>query len=106
MNFDIEMDTKQVLELAVERVVEKAGKEEELTKVLIDFAAEKVEDDKSGNISLDIINASSLLLSEKDEAYISILKDYSLKDFKQLKTKLKKKFYRSMNICFLLETAF
>jgi ATP-dependent exoDNAse (exonuclease V) beta subunit len=90
MNFDIEMDTKQVLELAVERVVEKAGKEDELTDVLIDFAAEKVEDDKSGNISLDIINASSLLLSEKDEAYITILKDYSLKDFKQLKTKLKK----------------
>jgi ATP-dependent exoDNAse (exonuclease V) beta subunit len=90
MNFNIEMDTKQVLELAVERVVEKAGKEDELTDVLIDFAAEKVEDDKSGNISLDIINASSLLLSEKDEAYITILKDYSLKDFKQLKTKLKK----------------
>jgi len=90
MNFDIEMDTKQVLELAVERVVEKAGKEEELTKVLIDFATEKVEDDKSGNISLDIINASSLLLSEKDEAYINLLKEYSLKDFKQFKTKLKK----------------
>jgi len=41
MNFNIEMDTKQVLELAVERVVEKAGKEDELTDVLIDFAAEK-----------------------------------------------------------------
>jgi ATP-dependent exoDNAse (exonuclease V) beta subunit len=90
MNFDIEMDTKQVLELAVERVVEKAGKEDELTDVLIDFAAEKVEDDKSGNISLDIINASSLLLSEKDEVYLAILKNYSLKDFKQFKTKLKK----------------
>ena len=89
MNFDIEMDAKQVLQLAVERVIEKAGKEEELTEVLIDFALEKVNDDKSGNISQDIFEASSLLLNEKDEVYVNSLKDFTLKDFTELKKQLK-----------------
>ncbi|SDG80169.1 UvrD-helicase domain-containing protein [Psychroflexus sediminis] len=88
MNFDIEMDTLQVLELAVERVVEKAGSDEELTEVLIDFALEKVNDDKSGNISLDIFEASKLLLNEKDEIFVSSLNAFGLEDFKQLKTRL------------------
>lgn len=88
MNFDIEMNTRQILQLAVERVVERAGSDEELTEVLIDFALEKVNDDKSGDISLDIFEASQLLLSEKDEYFIRSLKDYSLEDFKNLKTKL------------------
>ncbi|MFD0931719.1 UvrD-helicase domain-containing protein [Psychroflexus salinarum] len=90
MNFDIEMDTKKVLQLAVERVIEKAGKEKELTDVLIDFALEKVNDDKSGNISQDIFEASSLLLNEKDEVYINSLRDFSLKDFSEFKNQLKK----------------
>ncbi|NEV92879.1 UvrD-helicase domain-containing protein [Psychroflexus sp. YR1-1] len=88
MNFDIEMDTTQVLELAVERLVEKAGSDEELTAVLIDFALEKVNDDKSGNISQDIFEASKLLLNEKDELFVNSLKAFELEDFKQLKTKL------------------
>lgn len=88
MNFDIEMDTKQVLQLAVERVIEKAGEEKELTEVLIDFALEKVNDDKSGNISLDIFEASKLLLNEKDEVYVDSLRDYDLEDFKTLKNQI------------------
>lgn len=88
MNFDIEMDTKHILQLAVERVVEKAGSDEEMTQVLVDFALEKVNEDKSGDVSKDILEASSLLLSEKDEAYINSLKDISLNDFKNLKTQL------------------
>ncbi|MBZ9627029.1 UvrD-helicase domain-containing protein [Psychroflexus sp. CAK57W] len=88
MNFDIEMDTVQVLQLAVERVVEKAGSDKELTEVLIDFALEKVNDDKSGNISLDIFEASKLLLNEKDEVFVNSLNDFGLEDFKNIKAKL------------------
>lgn len=88
MNFDIEMNTQEVLQLAVGRVVEKAGKAKDLTEVLIDFALEKVNDDKSGDISKDILEASHLLLSEKDEFYLNALKDFDLDDFKTLKSKL------------------
>jgi ATP-dependent exoDNAse (exonuclease V) beta subunit len=90
MNFDIEMDTKQILQMAVERLVNKAGKDQQLTEVLIDFALEKVNDDKSGDISRDIFEASTLLLNERDEFYINSLRDYDLEDFKTLKLKLKK----------------
>jgi len=89
MNFDIEMDTKQILQMAVERLVNQAGKNQQLTEVLIDFALEKVNDDKSGDISRDIFEASTLLLNEKDEVYINSLADFTLKDFKTLKNKIK-----------------
>jgi ATP-dependent exoDNAse (exonuclease V) beta subunit len=88
MTFDIEMDTPQVLELAVERVVQKAGSDEVLTEVLIDFALEKANEDKSSNISQDILVASNLLLNEKDEAYLNALEAFDLKDFKSFKTRL------------------
>ncbi|WP_019037189.1 UvrD-helicase domain-containing protein [Psychroflexus tropicus] len=88
MNFDIEMDAKQILQLAVDRLVEKAGNDKKLTEVLIDFALDKVNDDKSGDVSRDIFEAATLLLNEKDEAYINALSDFKLEDFKTLKSNL------------------
>ncbi|MFN2261655.1 MAG: UvrD-helicase domain-containing protein [Psychroflexus sp.] len=90
MNFDIEMDTEQILELAVERVVDRAGTDELLTEILVDFALEKVNDDKSGNISLDIFEASKLILNEKDEPFLAAFQDFDLEDFKSTKNKIRK----------------
>ena len=90
MNFDIEMDTEEILELAVERVVDRAGTDELLTEILIDFALEKVNDDKSGNISLDILEASKLILNEKDEIFLAAFQEFDLEDYKSAKTKILK----------------
>ena len=40
LNFEVELDTKTLLSKAVDKLIDKAGTDEELTKVLIDFAIE------------------------------------------------------------------
>ena len=54
MNFEVELDTDHLLQKAVSRLLSKAGKNKALTKVLVDFAVEKADDDKSWNIALDL----------------------------------------------------
>ena len=45
LNFEVELDTLEVLNKAVERLIDKAGTDYELTKVLVDFAIEKADED-------------------------------------------------------------
>ena len=91
LNFEVELDTKTLLSKAVDKLIDKAGTDEELTKVLIDFAIEKADDDKSWDVSYDFNNISKLLVSENDIPFINELKHKTLNDFKALKELLTKK---------------
>lgn len=88
VSFEVEIDTKNILGKAVDKLIDKAGTDDELTKVLVDFAIEKTNDDKSWDISYDFYNISDLLVSENDLHYINDLKGKSLKDFTKLKSDL------------------
>jgi ATP-dependent exoDNAse (exonuclease V) beta subunit len=88
MNFEVELDTDHLLQKAVSRLLSKAGKNKELTKVLVAFAIEKADDDKSWNIALDLVKTAKLLISESDAPFLKALSQRSLQDFQDLKTKL------------------
>ncbi|WP_299333137.1 exodeoxyribonuclease V subunit beta [uncultured Psychroserpens sp.] len=90
VNFEVELDTTTMLGKAVDKLIDKAGSDEELTKVLVDFAIEKTDDDKSWDISYDFNNIAKLLVNENEIPYLDRLKDKTLDDFKALKTKLQK----------------
>ncbi|GGE35175.1 UvrD-helicase domain-containing protein [Psychroflexus planctonicus] len=90
-NFEIELETQVILEEAVDRVIDKAGEDEQLTQVLVDFALEKTEEDKSGNISKDVFEASKLLLKEQDAEPIAALQALRLSAFIKHKKALKQK---------------
>ena len=92
VNFEVELDTKTMLGKAVDKLIDKAGSDKELTKVLVDFAIEKTDDDKSWDISYDFNAISELLISENDIWFINLLKDKRLQDFKALKTNLQEQF--------------
>jgi len=92
VNFEVELDTKSMLAKAVDKLIDKAGSDKELTKVLVDFAIEKTDDDKSWDISYDFNTIAALLINENEIPYIDKLKDKTLNDFKTLKTNLKKQF--------------
>ncbi len=91
MNFEVELDTATVLNEAVDRLIAKAGINKNLTEILIDFAFEKADEDKSWDISLDFYNIAKLLINENDLPFIEALKGKSLDDFKALKSGLKEK---------------
>ena len=88
VNFEVELDTKTMLGKAVDKLIDKAGSDNELTRVLVDFAIEKTDDDKSWDISHDFYAIAELLISENEIPYINQLKDKTLKDFTALKKNL------------------
>jgi len=88
VNFEVELDTKTMLSKAVDKLIDMAGSDKELTKILVDFAIEKTDDDKSWDISYDFNTIAELLINENDIPYIEQLKNKTLKDFKILKTNL------------------
>ena len=88
LNFEVELDTQRLLKEVVDSLINKAGTNKELTTTLVDFAIEKIDDDKSWDIAFDLNKIAKLLLSENDLPYIQTLKNKSLNDFKVLKTQL------------------
>ncbi len=89
LNFEVELDQDALLNEAVDSLISKAGTDTELTKVLVDFAIEKADDDKSYDMSFDFNKIAKLLVNENDIPFIESLKDKTLDDFKVLKRLLK-----------------
>ena len=95
MNFEVELDTDFLLKKAVSRLLSKAGKNKALTKVLVEFAIEKADDDKSWNIALDLVKAAKLLTRESDAPYLEELSQCTLQDFGTLKSILIKEIHET-----------
>lgn len=90
LNFEVELDQDSLLNEAVDSLINKAGTNEALTKILVDFAIEKADDDKSWDVAFDFIKIAKLLVNENDIPFIDTLKNKSFDDFKVLKAQLKK----------------
>jgi len=90
LNFEVELDQDMLLNESVDSLIAKAGNNTELTKVLVDFAIEKADDDKSWDVAFDFNKIAKLLVNENDMPFINELKDKTLHDFKVLKSQLKK----------------
>ncbi|WP_298531873.1 exodeoxyribonuclease V subunit beta [uncultured Algibacter sp.] len=95
LNFEVELDQNTLLNEAVDSLIAKTGTHKELTKVLVDFAIEKADDDKSWDVSYDFNKIAKLLVNENDKPFIDSLKDKTLADFEALKNHLYKEISNS-----------
>jgi ATP-dependent exoDNAse (exonuclease V) beta subunit len=77
VDFEIEMDRELMLDEAVEQMISKAGIDDDLTRVLVDFTETKAEDEKSFHIESDIKKAAGFLFSEGNYHFINKLHDIS-----------------------------
>ncbi|MBQ0733818.1 UvrD-helicase domain-containing protein [Aquimarina celericrescens] len=91
MNFEIEMDTEKLIEEAVDNVIAKIGLDDTLTKLIIDFAISKLEEDKSWDITVELNKVARLLFSENDREHLNNLSNKTYDDFEGLKKLLYKK---------------
>ncbi|MGO3707928.1 MAG: UvrD-helicase domain-containing protein [Mesonia hippocampi] len=93
LNFEVALDIQSILQRAVDRLIAKAGTEKQLTKVLIDYAISKADDDKSWDIGKDLFEISKLLTNEDTLAQVNRLSHYKLQDFtlynEQIKNQIK-----------------
>ncbi len=90
VNFEVAIDTVSLLNEAVDRLVYQAGEDQLLTRVLVDFALEKADDDKSWDISLDLKKIARLLLEENHYEHIRDIENKSLSDLRELANILQK----------------
>ena len=88
-NFEVVLDTDLLLDEAVSRLIDKAGEDTKLTKILIDFALEKIDDNKSWDIALDLNKIGKLLFNENNRPHLKKLADKEIDDFLDLQDSIK-----------------
>jgi ATP-dependent exoDNAse (exonuclease V) beta subunit len=90
-NFEVVLDTELLLNEGIGRLINKAGSDKLLTKVLIDFALEKIKDSKSWDVAYDLTKMGKLLFEENQSVHLELLKNKSPQDFLILKNLIHKK---------------
>jgi ATP-dependent exoDNAse (exonuclease V) beta subunit len=85
IDFDISLETDLLMQEAIETVISKAGEDEELTKLLLDFSRNKTDDDKNWDITYDLLNASSLLTNEDSKHELKDFENKTINDFVETK---------------------
>lgn len=88
ISFEVSLDTDSLLTEAVDAIIAEAGNDEQLTKLLVDFTMEKTDDDKSWDISRDIMETGKLILNENNREEITHFQNKKIEDFIVIKKKL------------------
>ena len=88
INFEVELNTDEILSQAIDNLIAKAGSDKGLTKLLVDFALEKADDDKSYNIEGDFMPIAKLITNEGNTKYLEKLRDKDIKAFNELNSSL------------------
>ncbi|WP_298149790.1 exodeoxyribonuclease V subunit beta [Flavobacterium sp.] len=88
VTFEVTLDTESLLTEAVDTIIARAGEDETLTKLLVDFTMEKTDDDKSWDISREILETGRLALNENNRHEIVHFNDKTIPEFIAIKNKL------------------
>lgn len=88
VTFEVSLDTEDLLKEAVDSLIDEAGNDETLTKLLVNFVMEKTDDDKSWDVSREIISTGKLLLNENNREELLSVDAKKIEDFILLKTKI------------------
>ena len=88
-SFEVTLDTDSLLAEAIDAIISKAGEEPTITNLLLDFTIEKTDDDKSWDITKEMLDTSKLIYSENNRKQVIQLKVKTIKDFVDLKLNLK-----------------
>ena len=90
ITFEVSLDTESLLTEAVDALIAQAGEDDALTKLLVDFTMEKADDDKSWDVSKDIMATGKLVLNENNREELKYIDQKSIADFTVIKNKLRK----------------
>ncbi|MDV7186475.1 UvrD-helicase domain-containing protein [Lutibacter sp. TH_r2] len=90
VNADVELDAQTLLNEAVDVVISKIGENKELTDLLIKYAVQKLEDDKSWDIGNELKSFAKIILNENHSNHLEQLKKVSINEMNDLKSELQK----------------
>lgn len=88
ITFEVSLDTEALLTEAVDAIIALAGDDEEITKLLVDYTLEKTNDDKSWDVSREIMETGKLILNENNREELIHFQEKKIADFVLIKSKL------------------
>lgn len=88
INFNVELDTEIVLRMAIDSLLEKVGKDEAITTVLVGYTETKAEDEKNMRIEDELYAAAEDLLKEESAIQIKKLSHLNIEDFLEIRKNL------------------
>jgi ATP-dependent exoDNAse (exonuclease V) beta subunit len=88
MNFEVELETEEVLRKAIEVLISRVGHDQKLTDLLVSFVKSKTDEEKSWRIEEDLFNVARQLLNEDSQVHIQKLQDLTLDQFSEINKKI------------------
>ncbi|MCB0402745.1 MAG: UvrD-helicase domain-containing protein [Flavobacteriales bacterium] len=85
LNFNIELDEEEVLKASIDMLITEIGENEKLTKLMVDYAVQKSDDEKSWSVERDLLDFSKKLLREDGELYLEKVRDLTISDFEDIR---------------------
>jgi ATP-dependent exoDNAse (exonuclease V) beta subunit len=82
--FEIELDTDRLYQLAIDELLSGIGKDDLLTKFMVEFVLQEVENDKNWDVSKQLLDVIKKLENENDQAHFAKLTEKTLPDFLKL----------------------
>lgn len=98
-NFEVSLDTDVLLQEAIDLVISKAGEDQSLTQLLVDFSKDRTDDDKNWDISAELLAVAQLITNENNSEEIKEMAEKSLTDFGTIKKKLQEEIKRLKEEC-------
>lgn len=88
ITFEVSLDTENLLTEAVDAIIAEAGNDKQLTELLVNYTLEKTNEDKSWDISREIMETGKLILNENNREEITHFHNKSIEDFVEIKNRL------------------
>ncbi|WP_333599612.1 UvrD-helicase domain-containing protein [Flavobacterium sp.] len=88
ITFEVSLDTETLLTEAIDAIIAQAGEDETLTNLLVDYTMEKTDDDKSWDVSRDIMETGKLILNENNREEVAHFHHKTIAEFIEIKNKL------------------
>jgi ATP-dependent exoDNAse (exonuclease V) beta subunit len=84
VNFNIELDSDELIETSVNLLLDRVGDDPELTNLLVRFIESRMDDDKTWNIETILIDFARILFDESGMMRLEKLKSLKLEDFRRI----------------------
>ncbi|NQY66780.1 MAG: UvrD-helicase domain-containing protein [Flavobacteriales bacterium] len=86
--FEVELEYEVMLKKAIDQLISQVGRDQQLTKLLVNFTIKKTEEEKGWNIENDLYKFFENLMNEEGHENFSSMKSINMKDFMDIRDTL------------------
>ncbi|MDA0774070.1 MAG: UvrD-helicase domain-containing protein [Bacteroidetes bacterium] len=87
-SFEVVVDSDEILDALIDTLLDKVGEDDTITQLLVTFSLQKLKDQKSWDVGVDLKDVAPLLMNESDRIPLKHLKNLTHQDFKTIKDRL------------------